>query len=263
MSGPWILALGAGMMAIIFLLAWAWAKKWDNYSLVDAVWAFGIGLTGCLWLLINGGGVKHWVAIGLLGIWSLRLGLHLERRIRRMYPEEDARYAKLREVWNGRVVSSFFWFFQAQGISVILLALPFLMISLDADRLWSGWESVGLAITLVGIFGEGIADSQMAGFKAKNSDSKAVCQEGLWRYSRHPNYFFEAVIWVGFYLFACGSEWGWATIHAPAMIIYLLLKVTGIPPTEAAAVRRKGAAYLSYQASTSPFIPWPPRKHPR
>jgi steroid 5-alpha reductase family enzyme len=261
MTGPWLLALGAGVMALVFLLAWAWAKKWDNYSLVDAVWAFGIGFTGCLWLLMNGGGVTHWVAAGLLGVWSLRLGLHLERRIRRMHPEEDARYSKLREVWNGRVASAFFWFFQAQGISVVLLALPFLMIALDADRLWSGWESAGLAITLTGIFGEGIADSQMAGFKAKNTDSKAVCQEGLWRYSRHPNYFFEAVIWVGFYIFACGSEWGWTTLHAPAMIIYLLLKVTGIPPTEAAAVRRKGAAYLTYQATTSPFIPWPPKKH--
>jgi len=259
-NGPWVLALGTAMMAVVFIIAWAWARKSDNYSLVDAVWAFGIGLTGCFWLLTNGGGIKHGVAMGLLAFWSLRLGLHLERRIRRMHPEEDARYVKLREVWKGRVPSSFFWFFQAQGISVVVLALPFLMISLDADQGWSGWESVGLVVTLLGILGEGLADSQMAGFKARNSDSRAVCQEGLWRYSRHPNYFFEAVIWLGFYLYACGSEWGWAMVHAPVTIIYLLLRVTGIPPTEAAAVRRKGAAYVAYQASTSPFIPWPPKK---
>lgn len=260
MTGLGALALGAGMMAIVFLLAWAWAKKCDNYSLVDAVWTFGIGLTACLWLLMGGVGTKHWIAVGMVGIWSLRLGLHLERRIRRMHPEEDARYVKLREVWKGRVASAFFWFFQAQGISVVLLALPFLMISLDPDWQWGVWESLGLTFTLIGIFGEGIADSQMARFKARNADSRAVCQEGLWRYSRHPNYFFEAVIWTGFYLYACGSDWGWTTIHAPAMIVYLLLKVTGIPPTEAAAVRRKGAAYLAYQASTSAFVPWPPKK---
>ena len=100
----------------------------------------------------------------------------------------------------------------------------------------------------------------MSAFKASNSNSKAVCQDGLWRYSRHPNYFFEAVIWLGFYLFACGSEWGWAMVHAPAMIIYLLLRVTGIPPTEAAAVIRKGDAYRRYQKSTSAFIPWPPKE---
>lgn len=260
MSEWWILVMGLGLMSLVFLCAWVWGKVCDNYSLVDAIWAFGIGLTSCIWLLMSGVGLKHWVAAGMVAVWSLRLGLHLERRIRRLHPEEDARYAKLREVWTGRVASSFFWFFQAQGISVILLALPFLMISLDANQFWSGWESVGLATTLIGIFGEGIADSQIAKFKARNSDSRAVCREGLWRYTRHPNYFFEFIIWLGFFLYACGSEWGWATIHAPAMILYLLLKVTGIPPTEAAALRRKGAAYEAYQASTSAFVPWPPKQ---
>ena len=143
---------------------------------------------------------------------------------------------------------------------MILLALPFFLIAVDPNGSWSVWESVGLAVALIGISGEGLADSQMSAFKASNSDSKAVCQDGLWRYSRHPNYFFEAVIWLGFYLFACGSEWGWAMVHAPAMIIYLLLRVTGIPPTEAAAVMRKGDAYRRYQKSTSAFIPWPPKE---
>ncbi len=261
MSGWLAFASGVGMMALVFCVAWIWARRCDNYSLVDAVWAFGIGLTGVLWLVSTGGGAtKHWVAGGLLTLWSLRLGWHLQRRIRRAHPHEDARYAKLREVWKGRVPSAFFWFFQAQGISVVLLALPFLLIAVDPGGSWSVWESVGLAVTLIGIFGEGLADSQMASFKASHPDSKAVCQEGLWRYSRHPNYFFEAIIWIGFNLYACGSEWGWAMVHAPAVIIYLLLRVTGIPPTEAAAVMRKGDAYRRYQKSTSAFIPWPPKE---
>jgi steroid 5-alpha reductase family enzyme len=254
-------ALGAAMMALLFVVAWAWARKCDNYSLVDAVWAFGIGLTGGLWLVISGVNcLKHWLAGALLVMWSMRLGWHLQRRIRRAHPEEDARYSKLRDVWTGRVASAFFWFFQAQGISVILLALPFLLIARDPDTAWSAWESAGLAVTLMGILGEGLADSQMSAFKSVNSDSKAVCQAGLWRYSRHPNYFFEAIIWVGFYCYACGSEWGWAMVYAPAVIIYLLLRVTGIPPTEAAAVLRKGDAYRLYQKTTSAFIPWPPRR---
>jgi steroid 5-alpha reductase family enzyme len=262
MNGWATLALGAGMMAVMFFFAWAWAEKCKNYSLVDAVWAFGIGLIGCLWLFLKGDlSLKCFVAAGLVMMWSLRLGIHLEQRIRRAHPTEDTRYAKLRGVWAGRVSSAFFWFFQAQGISVIVLALPFLLIALDTNRVWSFWESLGLVVTLIGISGESLADFQMSDFKSKNRDRASVCQEGLWRYSRHPNYFFEAVIWIGFYLYACGSEWGWTMIHAPVCIIYLLLRVTGIPPTEAAAVLRKGDAYRRYQATTSPFIPWLPKKH--
>lgn len=261
MNAGTALALGIGLVSGGFALAWAWARKLGHYSMVDVVWAFGIGLTGLFWLVMCAeGSMKQCVIGGLLAAWSLRLGWHLQRRIRKIYPEEDPRYQKLCEVWAGRVASAFFWFFQAQAISVIVLALPFLAIAVDPDGSWSTWETVGLTVTLVGIFGEGLADFQMSKFKEANSDSKAVCRQGLWYYSRHPNYFFESIIWLGFYFYACGSDWGWATVHAPAVIIFLLLKVTGIPPTEAAAVLRKGDAYRSYQKTTSPFIPLPPRR---
>ncbi len=253
-------AAGLALMGLVFLVSWGFARRCDNYSLVDVVWAFGIGLTAWFWLIPSEWHAKQWVAAVMVSLWSLRLGWHLQKRIRHHHPQEDARYIKLREVWKDREVSAFFWFFQAQAGSVVLLALPFLFIARDADHPWGMWESVGLTLSLVGIAGEGWADAQMAAFKKTNGDSKAVCQSGLWYYSRHPNYFFEAVIWSGFYIFACGSEWGWATLHAPAMIVYLLLRVTGIPPTEAAAVLRKGDAYRNYQKSTSAFIPWPPRQ---
>ena len=259
---PWILG-GGGLVLIslVFLVAWMLSLKWDNFSIVDAVWAFGIGLVGVCWLACSGSAnPKILVAGAILLIWSLRLGLHLERRIRKAHPEEDSRYAKLREVWVGRVPSAFFWFFQGQAASVVLLALPFLMIALDSDRAWSAWESAGLTVALIGICGESLADAQMTRFKSVNSDSRKICQTGLWRYSRHPNYFFESVIWFGFYIYACGSAWGWTTIHAPAIITFLLLKVTGIPPTEASAVKRKGDAYRRYQQTTSAFIPWPPKR---
>jgi steroid 5-alpha reductase family enzyme len=255
-----LLGLGVAMMVIVFLISWEWARRVDNYSLVDAVWAFGIGLTAVTWLGFSSGYPKQWVAGVMVGLWSLRLGWHLQRRIRKHHPQEDARYIKLREVWNGRVASAFLWFFQAQALSVVLLALPFFAIARDPDGIWSSWESAGVVLYILGIAGEALADGQMSAFKSRNHDSSAVCQEGLWYYSRHPNYFFEGVIWIGFHVFACGSDWGWATVHAPVMIIYLLLRVTGIPPTEAAAVLRKGDAYRRYQKTTSPFIPWPPRR---
>ena len=251
------LATGGVAISLIFAVAWVLARIWKNYSLVDAVWAFGIGLTGIFWLMAGGVAAKQVTAAALVGIWSFRLGFHLTRRIRKAHPEEDSRYAELREKWG---VGAFFVFFQMQAVSVILLALPFLLIAFDPDTDWSLWETSGTIIILTGIAGEALADRQMNRFKQTNSDPKAVCNEGLWRYSRHPNYFFEAVIWVGFLTYACGSEWGWATVHAPAIIVFLLLKVTGIPPTEAGAVRRKGDAYRRYQRTTSAFIPWPPKR---
>ena len=251
------LATGGVVISLIFAVAWVLARIWKNYSLVDAVWAFGIGLTGIFWLMAGGVAAKQVTAAALVGIWSFRLGFHLTRRIRKAHPEEDSRYAELREKWGG---GAFFVFFQMQAVSVILLALPFLLIAFDPDTDWSLWETSGTIIILTGIAGEALADRQMNRFKQTNSDPKAVCNEGLWRYSRHPNYFFEAVIWVGFLTYACGSEWGWATVHAPAIIVFLLLKVTGIPPTEAGAVKRKGDAYRRYQRTTSAFIPWPPKR---
>jgi steroid 5-alpha reductase family enzyme len=246
-------------MSAVFALAWLWASHIDNYSIVDATWAFGIGGTACFWLAVSPGDCAiRMVAAVAVGFWSLRLGGYLCRRIHRMHPQEDPRYAKLREVWKERKNPAFFWFFQLQAASVVLLALPFLAIS-NSSSGWGIFESVGLAVIAIGLVGESLADRQMATFKRGNSDFKAVCRDGLWRYSRHPNYFFESVIWWGFYLVACGSPWGWGTIHAPIAITWLLLRVTGIPPTEAAAVTRKGDAYRDYQRTTSPFIPLPPK----
>lgn len=262
MSIVWSVVTGLALMMGVFAAAWLFARKVDNYSLVDAVWAFGIGVTAWFWFWFTDSGwqAKQWVAVGMATLWGGRLGWHLQRRIRSHHPAEDPRYLKLKEVWQGRVASAFFWFFQAQAVSVILLALPFLFVFCDPDTTWGPWETAGLAVSLLGIAGEALADSQMSAFKRANLGAGSVCQSGLWYYSRHPNYFFEAVIWLGFYIYACGSAWGWLTVHAPVMITYLLLKVTGIPPTEAAALRRKGDVYRRYQESTSAFIPWPPRR---
>lgn len=248
------------LIILLFVVGWKWAGQINNYSIVDALWAYGIGLSAVLWLCLGPWSLKHAVAGGMVALWSVRLGWHLHRRIQKHHPQEDSRYQKLREVWEGNVASRFFWFFQAQALSVILLALPFFIIASDRDTTWEVWEALGLTIWAGGLIGEAMADAQMAAFKVKNHSPLGVCREGLWYYSRHPNYFFEGLIWIGFYLFACGAPWGWAMFYAPAVIIYLLLFVTGIPATEAAAVLRKGDAYRRYQQTTSAFIPWFPKR---
>lgn len=256
------LSVGVAVAVAMFAIAWAWARKIDNYSIIDAVWAFCIGITGCAWVFLVNPQMapKLVVATLLLAVWSGRLSWHLVKRIYRAHPEEDPRYGKLRSLWQGKVAAAFFWLFQAQAICAILLALPFLLIGSDSNTTWSAWETSGVIISLIGIFGESLADHQVSHFKSRSHDPKAVCREGLWKYSRHPNYFFEIVIWLGFYTFACGSEHGWVTFHAPAIMAFLLIRVTGIPATEASALARKGEAYLRYQESTSPLIPWPPKQ---
>ncbi|MGJ8697711.1 MAG: DUF1295 domain-containing protein [Verrucomicrobiaceae bacterium] len=257
----WTIFPGVGLLMLaIFSLAWHWGKTINNYSLVDAFWAFGIALSGIIFALLGNGDLPKRLAAGsLAAFWGIRLGYHLAKRIRKHHPTEDSRYQKLREVWRGREASAFFWFFQAQALSVLLLALPYFLIARDSSP-WGLFETLGLTVALIGIAGEILSDHQLSQFVEHRTDPNAVCQTGLWRYSRHPNYFFEMVIWIGIYLFACGSAYGWATIHAPLIITFLLLKVTGIPPSEASSLKKKGDRYRAYQRTTSPFIPLPPRK---
>lgn len=243
---------------LIFTAAWAFCVKIKNFSPVDAFWSASIGLTAIFFLLQNPE-IKQLTAAILIYAWSMRLTYHLAKRIRKHHPQEDSRYIFLREHWNSKTNSMFLLFFLAQAISVFLLALPFHIIASDPNPGFTPLSIIGSIVATIGLIGETIADKQMSAFKTQNNDPKAVCQAGLWKYSRHPNYFFESVIWIGFFLFALDSPYGWTTIYAPAIITYLLLKVTGIPPTEASSLKSKGEAFREYQRTTSPFIPLPPK----
>ena len=255
-----MLLLTAVLLSALFAAGCQWARRINNYSIVDALWAYGIALTGIIFSLFGNGDLsKRLVAGSLAAFWGIRLGTHLAKRIRKHHPTEDSRYQKLRHLWRGHEFTAFFYFFQAQAFSVLLLALPYYLIARDPTP-WSYFETLGLIIALIGIGGEALADHQLSSFIKRSQNPKAVCNTGLWRYSRHPNYFFEMVIWIGIYLFACGSAYGWTTFFAPTLITFLLLKVTGIPPAEASSIKKRGAAYLDYQKSTSVFIPLPPRK---
>ncbi len=255
-----LLPIVSALVVIDFIAGWWFGSKIKNYSLVDALWAGWIGLAGLIYALFGNGTVSKRIAAGAIAlIWGGRLAYHLQKRIRKHHPEEDTRYQKLREIWQGRVKSSFFWFFLAQALSVLILSLPYFLITRDSSP-WGHFETLGLIVVIIGLAGEILSDHQMSKFKERDNRSTSVCRDGLWNYSRHPNYFFEMVIWIGLYLFACGSAWGWTTIFAPLSITYLLLKVTGIPPTEASALKRKGEAYREYQRTTSAFIPLPPKK---
>jgi steroid 5-alpha reductase family enzyme len=152
-----------------------------------------------------------------------------------------------------------FKFFQMQAVSVVLLGAAFLVTSINPAPALHPFEIAGLALFLIALTGEALADRQLAAFKRDSANRGRVCDTGLWRYSRHPNYFFEWLVWVAFFVFALGSPWGWVAIIGPASILWLLLRVTGIPMNEEQNLRSRGDAYRRYQQSTSVFVPLPKR----
>lgn len=258
-------------------LTWTLARRWSNYGLVDVVWSAGFApialgyFMGAAYRAYDAklNGFPEWsflralVLVAMVIFWSIRLAWHLGRRVLSHHPIEDVRYARLRMKWGASASSRMFGFFQIQGILQVLLSFPFLFGCLNFrsnanENPFAVVEMVSIAVWLIGIIGEAISDAQLARFRRIPSNRGQVCRTGLWSWSRHPNYFFEWVIWVAYWLYACASPWGWMSFIAPALILYFLTKVTGIPMTEALSVESKGEAYRDYQRSTSAFIPWPP-----
>jgi steroid 5-alpha reductase family enzyme len=257
-----MLGLALAFAAVEMTLTWGVARRLRNYSIVDAVWSLGFAPIAAMYLI----GRKYQPEQGILFVlmvafWSLRLGVHLARRIASHHPHEDVRYAKLRTDWGSNADRKMFWFFQLQGALQVVLSLPFLFAcsrSTDSKTpLESDWFAIGgCALWLTGLLGESLADRQLARFRADPANKGKVCQTGLWNYSRHPNYFFEWVVWVGYAVFALGSPWGWLGLIAPALMLHFLLNVTGIPMTEELSLKSKGDAYRAYQRTTSAFVPW-------
>lgn len=251
-----VAALCAGF-AVLYLLA----RRLDNYGIVDVAWSYAFGaLAACYALFAPGWPVRRALVASMVVLWSLRLGTHLLIRVSRHHPVEDTRYAQLRRDWAANFHPKMFGFFQLQAVSVVLLGTAFLLASRNPAPALHPLEVAGLALWLVALSGEALADAQLAAFKRDPANRGQVCDRGLWRYSRHPNYFFEWLIWVAYFVFALGSPWGWLAAIGPAGMLYLLLRVTGIPLAEEQSLRSKGDAYRRYQAATSAFVPLPRRR---
>ena len=255
---PFLLAAFAtGALCVAFALCFWLARRLDNYGVVDVAWSYAFAALAATGALAGAGWpVRRALLAAMVCVWSLRLGTHLAIRIASHHPKEDARYAQLRRDWSGNFSAKMFGFFQLQALSVVLLGLAFLVSTAHAAPRLHPLEIAGAALWLIAISGEALADAQLAAFKRAPQNRGRVCATGLWRYSRHPNYFFEWLIWVAYALFALASPWGWLGLAGPVGILYLLLRVTGIPLTEEQSLRSKGDAYRHYQDTTSAFVPW-------
>lgn len=245
----------------VFALLYLFARKLDNYGIVDIAWSYAFALLALFYAVAGPGWPLRKALIAAMAtLWSLRLGTHLYRRVMGHHPIEDGRYVQLRKDWAGDFASKMFGFFQLQAASIVLLGAAFLVVCLNPVPELHLLELIGAGLWLAALSGEALADAQLAAFKRDAANRGQVCAVGLWRFSRHPNYFFEWMIWVSFFVFALGSPHGWVAIIGPASILYLLVRVTGIPLTEEQSLRSKGDAYRRYQQTTSAFIPWFPRK---
>jgi steroid 5-alpha reductase family enzyme len=195
----------------------------------------------------------------MAGLWSLRLGGYLARRVLSHLHTEDGRYQQLRRDWGANVDAKMFQFFQFQALLLVTLSVPFLLAACNPAPGLRPLEIVAAGLWLVALLGEALGDAQLAAFKRDLANRGRVCDAGLWHWSRHPNYFCEWLVWVAFALFALASPWGWIALYCPALMLFFLLKVTGIKYTEDQLLRSKGDAYRRYQERTSAFIPWPPK----
>lgn len=257
MSG-WTLVL-VGWLAVAVLMAALWLaqRRTGNAGIVDIAWSAGVGLLA-VWFAWGASGLvgRRIIVAILAAVWSIRLAGHLVRRLQS--EQEDGRYRKLRAKWGDKTQAYLFWFFQIQALWAVLFALPMWLACRNATPL--GWlDAAGGVMWLVALTGECVADRQLASFKHNPANQGKVCREGLWFYSRHPNYFFEWLHWWAYVLLGWQGPNGWLTLIGPIVMYLFLTKLTGIPPTEAHAVESRGEAYKQYQRTTSPFFPWPPR----
>ncbi len=245
----------AGVIACVaFAITWALSVRIRNYGLLDVAFALGVAILAPLYALASpGAGLRKWIFTAIGVVWSIRLGVYILLRVLRHHPLEDPRYRTLRERWPSPL--HFLGFFQLQAMLVVFFSVPFLITAWNTEPGVTALEAAGLLLTTLAVCGEALADWQMQRFK-RRATPEAVCDVGLWRYSRHPNYFFESLVWWGCFLVALPAPWGWVTLACPLLMLYFLFRVTGIPLTEAHALERKGAAYREYQRTTSAFVPW-------
>jgi steroid 5-alpha reductase family enzyme len=257
MNAVALVLIGWLVMSLVMIAVWALQRRLGDAGIVDVAWTFGVGVLGAAFAILGGDAPweRRLLVAALVSLWALRLGSHIAHRV--MTQPEDGRYVDLKRQWGAQAQAKLFRFFQFQAFGAVLFAAPMLFVARNTQPL--GWlDALGIAIWTVAIVGEAIADRQLAAFRARPNNPQRVCREGLWRYSRHPNYFFEWLHWWAYVALALFAPFGWATILWPMMMLYFILRVTGIPPTEAQAVRSRGDAYREYQRTTSPFFPWFP-----
>ena len=254
------LALGLAIATVAMAILWWIHLRIGDAGIVDVGWTFLLGVLAVVYAAVLGDGLpaRRWLVASVAGLWSLRLGVYLLKD-RVLGADEDGRYRALRERWGDAFGRRMFFFFEAQAALAVLLSVEFLLVMRHPAPALRAWDYLGAAVLLVSIVGESIADRQLARWRKDPANRGRTCRTGLWRYSRHPNYFFEWVHWLAYVVMAVGAPWWWATWFAPALMYVFVRFVTGIPPTETQALKSRGDDYRAYQREVNAFFPGPVR----
>jgi cyclopropane-fatty-acyl-phospholipid synthase len=263
MPAPAAVALAFVGLIVAFAAVWINQLRSQNAGMIDTVWAATLGGVAMFAAALGTGAGLNRALVALGGgIWGMRLARHLWRRNHGR--AEDPRYRQFRLQWGDATARNMFWLFQLQAVIATLLSAAFFVPAYRPEMPSPFALAAALAIWFAAVAGEAAADRQLRRFLADPARRGQVCQVGWWRYSRHPNYFFECVHWFAYTALSIGMPWGWLTLAPPFLMAWLLLKVSGIPLVEAHLVHTR-QGYREYMWTTNALIPWPPRtgaRHP-
>jgi steroid 5-alpha reductase family enzyme len=243
--------------------AWFIQQRSGNSGWVDTIWTFGVGLTGAAGALVSS---DSWQAPQILvaafaAIWALRLGVHIASRSAKI--PNDPRYAEKIRAWGRDAPRQMFWFLQIQALVGIPLVMSMFVAAHRPGSDLHLSDAVAILVMAIAICGEGLADWQLNRFKSNPANKGGINDAGLWKWSRHPNYFFEALGWLAYPIVAIDLTgqypWGWLALAGPVCMYWLLVYVSGIPPLEEHMLRSRGEAFRAYQLRTNAFFPGPPR----
>lgn len=258
-GGVQLILSGLIAISIYMSLVWIVSLRLRNAGLVDVAWSFGFTFLAVLYSVLSPPQLPaDVILICMYVISSLRLTWHLTSRFLRWYPKEDARYAELREKMGDSASGKMLLVFLFQGAVLALFTAPLVVSLTDGRSEIGAFEIVAIALWLVSLIGETLADQQLTGFAKDPQNHNKTCQLGLWRYSRHPNYFFEWLGSVSLALYVTGSPYGVLAWTSPALLLHLLFNVTGIKPSEEHSLKTR-PDYADYAKRTSIFAPLPRR----
>jgi steroid 5-alpha reductase family enzyme len=250
-----LIAIG---LSLVMAGAWAVQRMTGQSGWIDTIWSFGVGIAGISAVMAAGGSAdRRIIAFILIAAWSIRLGTHIGSRTR--LGGEDPRYAALVEQWGQAAARQLFLFLQIQALAAFVLVLGIYLAAANTAPYPRSLDLVAVVVAIVALAGETLADRQLSRFRASPDARTEVCEIGLWRYSRHPNYFFEWLFWCAWPLLAASGDsvWRWMALLAPALMYVLLVHISGIPPLEQHMLKSRGEKFRSLTQRVNAFFPGP------